>query len=153
MKADSNLAKTMRESKIPINEPKAVAEELMQAGTRLNEAKIAAPLKVKSKNPIKPALLPPHEIVNTRKSTRSVTFKDLNMGGNTDGKAGKGDDLNNDETIDTEGNEQSHNIKMTSAELAKAEMSKHLIRSRNSLKSALTKLEKEHSQNLKMQRY
>ena len=122
MKADPNLANTVRVSKSPITEPKAVTEEVMQAGTRLNEAKIAAPIKVKSKNPMKSALLPPHETVGSKKSTRSVTFKDLNFRGNTDEKAGKNDDLHNDETIDMEENKQNHNIEMMSAELAKAEM-------------------------------
>ena len=77
---------------MPITEPKAVTEKVMQAGTRLNEAKIAAPIKVKSKNPMKSALLPPHETVGSKKSTRSVTFKDLNFRGNTDEKAGKNDE-------------------------------------------------------------
>ena len=73
----------MRVNKPPITEAKAVTEEVLETGTKLNEAKIATPMKVKSKNPMKSELLLPHETVSSKKRIRSVTFADLNSRGST----------------------------------------------------------------------
>ena len=82
----------VRVNKPPITEPKAVTKEVLETGTKLNEAEIAEPMKVKFKNPMKSALLFPHETVNSKKRIKSVTFADLNSRGSTNvrkDKAGK----------------------------------------------------------------
>ena len=103
---------------------------------------------------MKSSLLLPHETVNSKKRIRSVTFDtDLTFRGSNNVKedaAVNNDGWNNAENNEMEENGQTQNIEMERAEMAKAEMLKMVTRSKNHLKSALSKLEKERDQKINM---